>query len=118
VLDRAVVQEGPAARFGLLFLAHFEANLTGQKPCEPIYERVAAGSGREAGECASVREVTDVAFGLSGAFRETTTPGYFEMLGMGREYKALADAAWLGKRENQGFAFALANRLWEAAGRP
>lgn len=116
-LERAAKAGGPASRFALLFLAHFEANLTGEKPNEQIYDRV-GGARCATGDYACVREVTDAAFRLSEAFRESTNPAYFELLGMSREYKALADSAWLRKKDHQCFALELANRLWDATGRP
>jgi hypothetical protein len=112
VLNAVGTQIGPSARFTAFFLSSFEANLTVGPPSESAHERVAVASGRPEAEVAAIRRVTDASFDLSGGFRENTTPMYFDLLGHGKEYMALAGSQWLADAAHQRFARDLVNRLF------
>ncbi len=109
---------GAERRFVVLLLSYFEANLSAEPPTEKTFEQIAEAGGCASAEYGLARELTDVAFTLKRGFRENTNPVYFDLVGMGEEYRALASADWLGRQENQGFAREVSRRFWEAAGKP
>ena len=117
MLERAGAELGAEVRFALLFFSHFEANLALDEAAEPAYERIAEAGGSVAHQAGIVREIVQAGFTLSAGFRESTTPAYFELLGCTREYTTLANARWLCRPQNRGFAQALTRILWEAAGK-
>jgi hypothetical protein len=117
VLDQAGADLAPGLRFRLLFLSYFEANLAIEPPADFTYQRIAEAGGCAADQTGLAREIADEGFKLSAGFRESTTPVYFELLGCAREYNALATSGWLCQPQNLSFARALAQLLWEAAGK-
>jgi hypothetical protein len=117
VLVRAAAL-GSERRFTVLFLSYFEANLTAEPASDKSCGQVAETAGCASEQHGLAREIMEVAFGLKAGFRETTTPAYFDLLGLGAEYRALADGNWLAKRENQSLAREVATLYWEAAGKP
>lgn len=116
ILVRAGAECGPELRFLLLFLAHFEANLAASPPEDSTYDRIEESANCPAAEISRAREITGIGFNLSAGFRESTTPVYFELLGLTREYKALAGSAWLAQSQNQDFVRELARKLHRAVG--
>lgn len=106
-----------ALRFTVLFLASFEANLRAGPPTAHEYERVAAACVQSPHNNSRdlVRRVTNVGFALNRSFRENTTPMYFDLLGYGTQYRALAAARWLGDRHRSIFACDLARALREVS---
>lgn len=117
VLVRAA-ELGAERRFTLLFLSYFKANLTTDKPTDRQFEQIAEAGECTFGEYALVRELTGIAFGLNQEFRESTNPAYFDLLGLGNEYRELSGGNWPGDPGNQCFAREVASQFWEAAGKP
>jgi hypothetical protein len=117
VLDQAGADLGPELRFTVLFFSYFEANLAIGPPADSTYQRIVEAGGCGAGQSGLGRKIADAGFKLNAGFRENTTPAYFELLGLTREYEALANAEWLCQPQNRSFALALAQLFWEAAGK-
>ncbi|HEX4278865.1 MAG TPA: hypothetical protein VHZ74_26095 [Bryobacteraceae bacterium] len=113
LLNAAAAEIGTEARFSVLVISYFEANLTAREPDETIFARVARAS-----ECDGkhVLQLAESAFGLHAGFRESTTPAWFELMGLSGEYNALAKEGWLDHPSNQHFVRGLARQLWGAAG--
>jgi hypothetical protein len=112
VLTRARAQLGAETLFKVLCLSHFEANLTVEKPSESTCERIIEASDCAAADTPLASEVIGMGFRLNPSFRDNTTPAYFELLGHGREYAALATSLWLRQPGNQRFARDLTQLLW------
>jgi hypothetical protein len=113
VLTRARARMGAEVLFKVLFFAHFEANLSVEKPSEATCERIIEASDCGAAEIPLIREVIDTGFGLNRAFRDNTTPNYFELLGKRREYEELATSQWSGEPQNRRFSRDLTEVLWK-----
>ena len=116
LLNDAGAALGAELRFALLFLSYFEANLATQPPADSVYARIAEAGECNAGQAGVARGIVDVGFRLHSGFRESTTPAYFELIGLGREYDALVSANWLCHAQNRSFSLALSRVLWEAVG--
>ena len=116
VLNEARRELGAQRRFILLFLSHFEANLSVQAPTDSTYRRIAEAAG-----CVNhdglPRKISEIGFRLSTVFRDTTTPAYFDLLGYSREYEALGNSEWLAQAQNRRFAREFGQMLWEAIGK-
>jgi len=117
-LQDAVAAAGEYARFLLLFLGSFEANLTVAEPGDATRERIGLAAGRDTAPAHVVRMVTEAAFRLNPGFREKTTPMYFELLGYKAEYQALTQTLWLDDPGNREFIRNLAPMLFAATGQP
>ena len=112
VLARASAKLGAKTVFRVLFFAHFEANLTRIGPSESTRDRVKDVSNCAVVDAPLVDEVIDMGFHLNPAFRSNTSPAYFELLGQGREYAALASSSWLNGPGNRRLADELTQELW------
>jgi hypothetical protein len=113
LLTRASARLGAKTLFKVLFFSHFEANLTVEKPPESTCYRIIEASDCAAADASLANEVIGTGFRLNPSFRDNTTPAYFELLGHGREYKALATSSWLRQSGNQRFARDLVQLLWK-----
>ncbi len=114
-LEQTAAKTGEYLRFALLFLASFEANLATAGPEGSTRERIGLAADCDAGAAEAVRIVTDAAFHLSAAFRENTTPMYFDLLGYRNEYLSLTQAGWLNPADNRQFIRTLIVQLFDAA---
>lgn len=116
LLKTAGASLGAELRFALVFFSYFEANLATELPTDSVYGRITEAAGCNAAQVGLAREITDSGFKLNPLFRENTTPVYFELIGLQREYRDLASADWLSRADNRSFVRALSRIFWDVAG--
>jgi hypothetical protein len=112
VFARAEARLGTEMLFRILLFSHFEANLNAEKPSASTCERIVEASECVAVDIPLVNELIGTGFRLNPSFRDYTTPAWFELLGQGREYAALASSLWLREPANGKFARELTGLLW------
>jgi hypothetical protein len=101
LLERSRDALGPVTTFLLVYLSYVESNFAAERANDATYGRVRKTLGAFDVEDAVLKEMVELGFGLSQAFRENTTPVYFRLLGYEQEYLTMAQPNSLEDPERQ-----------------